>query len=324
MNAPARLGVYGLILAAVFTVAGLTASVVVPEETVQSWIEEAPEDQHGAAANDAQRHDGPSQTPDLDASSMGLASAQEGYQLSITSAPAEQGTLGELSLVVTGTEGDPVTDFELSHEQELHLIVVRADGEHFRHVHPDRNTDGVWTIPWEWPAGGSYRLYADFVPADTGEAVTLSSTVQVAGDYTPAPAAEPVTETTVEGFRVSVEGELLAGKTSELTLTVTRGDEPVTDLEPYLGALGHLVALREGDLAYLHVHPHRDTAHPDETAGPEITFEVTAPTVSHYLLYLDFQVDGEVHTAALALTATAADEDAAQQNPDQEAEDDDH
>ena len=29
----------------------------------------------------------------------------------------------------------------------------------------------------------------------------------------------------------------------------------MTDLQPYLGADGHLVALREGDLAFLHVHP---------------------------------------------------------------------
>ena len=42
-----------------------------------------------------------------------------------------------------------------------------------------------------------------------------------------------------------------------LTLTVTKDGQPVTDLQPYLGAYGHLVALRAGDLAYLHVHPER-------------------------------------------------------------------
>ncbi|NKX51639.1 hypothetical protein HER39_13910, partial [Arthrobacter deserti] len=40
-----------------------------------------------------------------------------------------------------------------------------------------------------------------------------------------------------------------------LTVIVTRGGQPVKTLEPYLGAYGHLVALRAGDLAYLHVHP---------------------------------------------------------------------
>src|SRR5699024_2851382 len=121
----------------------------------------------------------------------------------------------------------------------------------------------------------------------------------------PAPATEPVTETTVDGFDVSVEGDLTAGEASQLTMTVTRDGEPVTELEPYLGAFGHLVALRDGDLSYLHVHPHGDEPQAGETSGPEIVLEATAPTESRYLLYLDFQVDGEVHTAPLVTDTTS-------------------
>ena len=47
---------------------------------------------------------------------------------------------------------------------------------------------------------------------------------------------------------------LRAGREAELRFTVSRGGETIRT-EPYLGAGGHLVALREGDLAYLHVHP---------------------------------------------------------------------
>src|SRR5699024_5617830 len=166
------------------------------------------------------------------------------------------------------------------------------------------NDGGTWTIPWQWDAAGSYRVFADFVPAETGEGLTLSTSVQVGGDYDPAPATEPVTTTTVDGFDVSVEGDLTAGEASQLTMTVTRGGEPVTELEPYLGAFGHLVALRDGDLAYLHVHPHGDEPQAGETSGPEIVFEATAPTEGRYLLYLDFQVDGEVHTAPLVIDTT--------------------
>ena len=87
-------------------------------------------------------------------------------------------------------------------------------------------------------------------------------------------------------------------------MTVTRDGEPVTALEPYLGAFGHLVALRDGDLAYLHVHPHGDAPEAGETSGPEIVFEATAPTEGRYLLFLDFQVDGQVHTAPLVIDTT--------------------
>ena len=92
-------------------------------------------------------------------------------------------------------------------------------------------------------------------------------------------------------------------------MTVRRGGQPVTDLEPYLGAFGHLVALREGDLAYLHGHPSGEAPHAVESSGPEITFEVNAPTPGRYLLYLNFQVDGRVHTAPLTIDARTEDDE---------------
>ncbi len=303
MKAPARLGLYGLVLVAVFAVAGFTANTVIPEETVQSWAEDTAQSTHHDEGDnmDAAGHEG-GHTGDT--APLGLGIAQDGYQLTAVTAPTDTSTEGNLSLTITGPNGNPVTDFELEHEKELHLIAVRADGQHFRHVHPEMNDDGTWTIPWQWDAAGSYRVFADFVPAETGEGLTLSTSVQVGGDYDPAPATEPVTTTTVDAFDVSVEGGLTAGAASQLTMTVTRAGEPVTELEPYLGAFGHLVALRDGDLAYLHVHPHGDEPQTGETSGPEIMFEATAPTKGRYLLYLDFQVDGEVHTAPLVIDTT--------------------
>lgn len=305
MKAPARLGLYGLILVAVFVVAGVTANAVIPEDTVRGWAEETPEDHHGAGAD--VRNAG-REGDVADDASLGLALAQGGYQLTEVTAPAETDIEDELTFTVTGPDENPVTDFELDHEQEMHLIAVRADGEHFRHVHPERNDAGTWSIPWEWEAAGSYRVFADFVPSEADEGMTLSTTVQVAGNSDPAPADEPVTETSVDGFDVAVEGDLVAGEASNVTMIITQDGEPVRELEPYLGAFGHLVALRDGDLAYLHVHPHGDAPEADETAGPEIVFEATAPTPGRYLLYLDFQVDGQVHTAPLVIdTVTGTD-----------------
>jgi hypothetical protein len=152
-------------------------------------------------------------------------------------------------------------------------------------------------------------VFTDFVPSESGEGLTLSTSLQAAGEYAPEPATGSVRTTTSDGFEVSVDGDLVAGESSALTLTVSRDGEGVTALEPYLGAFGHLVALRDGDLAYLHVHPHGDEPAAGETSGPEIVFEATAPTPGRYLLYLDFQVDGEVHSAPLVLDTADAGED---------------
>lgn len=306
MKAATRLGLYGLVLVVVFAVAGFTANAVIDKETVQNWVEETPEDDHGegdemTGTGQAHEHEGQG----ADSASRGLSLSRDGFQLIEVTAPTETDTAGELSLAVRGPEGNPVTDFDLDHGMEMHLITVRADGQHFRHVHPDRDDAGTWSIPWEWEAAGTYRIFADFVPAETSESITLSTSVQVAGDYDPALAGASVTQTEVNGFDISVEGEMTAGEASELTLTITRDGEPVTELEPYLGAFGHLVALRHGDLAYLHVHPHADAPGSGETSGPEIVFEATAPTSGRYLLYLDFQVENEVHTAPLAIDVAA-------------------
>ncbi len=55
---------------------------------------------------------------------------------------------------------------------------------------------------------------------------------------------------------------------------------------------------------YLHVHPHGDAPEVGDTSGPEIVFEATAPTPGRYLLFLDFQIDGEVRTAPLVIDTT--------------------
>jgi len=164
---------------------------------------------------------------------------------------------------------------------------------------------GTWSLPWSWNAAGSYRVFADFA-ADGSDPVTLARTVDVAGSFEPVVPATSAS-TSIAGFDVSIVGNLVPGSTSELTLTVRRDGEPVTTLQPYLGAFGHLVALRDGDLAYLHVHPEgaalRQAQGPEEGSGPDVRFGAHVPTAGRYLLYFDFQVDGAVHTAAFVLDA---------------------
>ncbi|WP_293699982.1 heavy-metal-associated domain-containing protein, partial [uncultured Agrococcus sp.] len=285
MKAPARLGLYGLVLVTVFVVAGFTANALIPASFVERWVAEAPERHGGHDDNQNDDHG----DHDAGTDSLGLGLEQDGYRLIDIEAPTEVEPEGTLSFAIGGPDGSRVNEFDLDHEEEMHLIVVRSDGQHFRHVHPDRDADGTWSIPWSWDAAGTYRVFADFVPTATGDGLTLSTHVQVEGSYEQLTASGPVTEAHVGEFHVTVEGDLIAGESSALTMVITRDGEPVTTLEPYLGAFGHLVALRDGDLAYLHVHPHGDAPEPGSTSGPEIVFEATAPTPGAYLLFFDFR-----------------------------------
>ncbi|GAA1689820.1 hypothetical protein GCM10009830_41780 [Glycomyces endophyticus] len=296
MRTPVKLGAFGLGLAALFGGTFALAANTVPEGAVEDRLAEAEPEHDMEMETEVEDHGGHEADP-----VRGLSIEQDGYLMSEVAAPAVVGEEGVLAFGVTAPGGAPLTEYTESHEKDLHLVVVRADGAEFRHVHPEFDGE-TWSLPWSWAQPGTYRVFADFVPGDAAEEidVTLSQTFEVAGEYAPR-AENPVSRTAgVDGFDVTITGDLSAAA-SELLIEVAKDGEPVTALEPYLGAWGHLVALREGDLGYLHVHPEGDDPEPGTTSGPTVAFATAAPTEGRYLLYFDFQVDGEVHTAPFVL-----------------------
>lgn len=318
MKTPVRLGLYGLGLVVAFVAAFFIASVVVPPTAVEARMQAADEGSHGGHGAEAESSGNAGASAEAP---RGVTLEADGFVLGPVSAPHEVGESGELSFSILDAEGAPLTEYTESHEKDLHLIVVRTDGEQFRHVHPEIDADGVWSVPWEWDEAGSYRVFADFQPGDAEEALTLTRTLNVGGEFTPADVHETRLESKVDGYDVTLEGDLTAGAASTLTLTVARDGEPVTSLEPYLGAFGHLVALRDGDLEYLHVHPEGEEPQSGDRSGPEVEFATEAPTPGLYLLYFDFQVDGEVRTASFVVDAAASDAAAGDAPADEDHDD---
>lgn len=283
MNTPARLLTYGAVLALVAG-GGWAVGATVGSGDVDTVV----------AREGAEKSAQPG----------GLASSEGGYafvpaRTTLASGPAEQ-----FSFRIIGPDGAPVTDFAVEHEKRLHLIVVRRDTASFQHVHPELAADGTWTTPLRLERPGSYRAFADFVPAG-GDGMTLGVDLAVPGDFRPTPFG-PSRTAEVDGYQVRLLGDLVPGKSSKVTLSVTTDGRPVTDLEPYLGAYGHLVALRGGDLAYLHVHPDGEPDDGKTRPGPEVTFYAEVPSAGNYRLFLDFKHGGTVRTAEFSVDAAAA------------------
>jgi len=292
MKTPTRLALFGAGLAIVFGSAFMAGGALIPHHVASSWTQEV-----------NARH--PSQGAGTEPV-RGVSLSAGDLMLGALTAPAAIGSSGVLSFRIQTVAGVPVTKFDTEDTKKLHLIVVRSDGTEFRHVHPTMNDDGQWSIPWRWDAAGPYRIFADFVPsagALAGKNTVLSATINVEGTVTPHRPWTPSAVSRVDGFTVTVDGSLAAGTASTLTTTITRDGQPV-DVQPYLGTYGHLVILREGDLAYLHAHPQdaEPTAISAQRAG-KISFMAEPPTPGRYLLYLDFQVDGEMHTAQFVVDA---------------------
>jgi hypothetical protein len=277
VNTPVKLGVFAVALAAVFGAGAGLGAAVGPE----------PSEDRPAAPG----HDGPADGGDHG----------EGYALAPASATLAGGTQA-FRFRITDPSGLVVTDYEVDHDKELHLVVVSSDLVSFEHVHPVRDATGWWTVDLHGLRPGTYRAYADFA-VKGGPSLVLEHELSVTG--TPAPRAmpDPSTVATVDELEVALETDGLAAGESTATLRVTRDGRPV-GLEPYLGAGGHLVAIRASDLAYLHVHPTGG----DATRG-EVEFALAIPTAGRHRLFLDFKVDGVVHTAAYTVDVAPAPHD---------------
>ncbi|MFI8566117.1 hypothetical protein ACIGGF_06090 [Rhodococcus sp. NPDC078407] len=229
----------------------------------------------------------------------GLQASQGGYTFSLDRPVVESGAAVPIAFTIRGPGGAALTDYDVMHTKELHLVAVRRDLTDFQHVHPTRNASGTWSTTLDLTRPGPYRLFADFTPAG-GENITLGAELSVPGDYrpqppSPQPPSPPNVTSSTDGYSVTLAGAVTAGTSSTVASTIEQNGRKVTDLEPYLGAYGHLVALRADDLAYLHVHPE------EGPPGPTVDFTVDAPTAGMYALYLDFQHEGVVHTAEFTI-----------------------
>lgn len=229
----------------------------------------------------------------------GLAIADQGYLLLPTDTRLVAGRVSDFSFNIFTVDRAPVTEFAVEQDREMRLIVVRRDLTEYQQLLPTMGPDGTWSVRLRLDEPGSYRVFTTFRPETAPEPVTLGVDLNVPGLVEAGPVQHPKKVAEVDEYSVVLSGETIAGGTSRLYLAVMRDDQPVTDLEPYLGTTGHLVMLREGDLAYLPVSPVAGTG-----SGPTITFEAGLPTAGYYRLFLDFQHRGEVRTAEFTVLAS--------------------
>ncbi len=192
-------------------------------------------------------------------------------------------------------DGKRVEKLEPTHEKLMHLILVRDGLDEFLHLHPQVSDAGQAKIELTVPEPGAYHVYVDFQPQG-GHAGTARTTLKVAGDARPAAElqtnapGEVVTDELRANIAIAAGGE---GKSQTITFNLKdrQTGEPVKDLEPYLGAMEHLVVIQAATKAYIHAHPEHGTA-----ATSEVAFEVHPPASGQYAGWAQFQRGGNVVT----------------------------
>lgn len=196
-----------------------------------------------------------------------------------------------LALQVTdAATGAAVRDFERVHEYPLHLFAVSEDFRDFHHIHPVMDARGAWSVPWRPARRGRYWIYGDFLPAG-GAPQMLQRMITV-----DAPASRQKSGGTALNAALTTSTPTLrTGDETRLTIALTdaKTGAPVSDLEQYLGAWGHLFVLHEGRDEALHAHPGTTGTTP---GGPSVAFDVMFPRPGTYHLWMQVKRRGAIVT----------------------------
>lgn len=260
---------------------------------------------------------------------IGSAFAQAGksatpFRAELRTVPAEVRATQPATLIIAikDANGNTVRNLQMVHEKMLHLIVVSADLSEFAHLHPQQINDGSFQITHTLQYGGEYRLFADFKPSQ-GEPVIEKLKLKVEGDARrPVALVESAKRVDQDGLLVTMmtskplraaEGVLL-----DFTIADAATNKPLTNLQPYLGALAHFVIISQDGADFLHAHPMEKSAmavrhehggndtkshqyHSNAASAAEVSAHTTFPRPGLYKLWAQFQRNGRVMTAAFVV-----------------------
>ncbi|KEK23474.1 hypothetical protein [Bacillus gaemokensis] len=220
----------------------------------------------------------------------------------LSSSTPKENKQEKLTIEIKNNQNKPIEDYEINHEKKMHLIVVSKDLSYFNHIHPTYDGKGKFSVNVNFPKSGEYKLISDFIPKGSSQ-TTKTHAIKVAGST---PKLEPLQADKsfvkiVDGKEISLsyDGEIKPSKEVMLKFNLSDAStkKPITDLENYLGAIGHVVILSEDTEKYLHVHP-ADS----KTMGPEAMFYTEFPTSGTYKIWGQFQHKGKIITVPFVIT----------------------
>lgn len=217
------------------------------------------------------------------------ATGQGPYTMRVEPTELAAGKPSTLTIRLTDGAGRPVDQLQVVHEKKLHFLIMSRDLTFFAHEHPQRQSEGVQTLPFTFPRPGEYVLFGDYTPEGASQVVS-SARLTIPGTSTMKdPQLKPddlAHAKHVGAYDVKLAQKVDGGQTT-LTFTLMKNGKPVADLQPYLGALGHLVVVDPGATTLLHSHP--------MGAGDpgKVTFHTSFPTPGLYKMWGEFRPDGQ-------------------------------
>ena len=270
MNPPAKLVAFLALLAVVFGVSYFTGT--------QSQALLAP----------APTHNSEMVTP---------AGTVEGYAMRAVQPTQEPGKEELVELAVTAPGGQALSELDEDAGEHMHLIAFRRDLTGYQHFTAQQGEGTSW---WGFLnlTPGPWRVIIHFQSKALNREIALATDLTVSGDYRPEPLPPATDQDQAKALTVTLGGDLSTSADSSSAVTVTKDRQPVTDLEPAHGALGHAVVIRPADLGYLHLHS------TGQGSGPRLDFQGAVPDKGDYRLFVDFYRKDQPHLAEFTVRVT--------------------
>jgi hypothetical protein len=229
-----------------------------------------------------------------------------------------------LTFVFRDSAEHAVRFLEKVHQQPVHLVVVSKDLAEFDHIHPEPVPGDALSVAYTFRNGGEYWLYADYTAPGAGPSVARFAITVDGAQRTPAPPQpDAAFAKTTDGVRISFTAPriLKAGEDLPLAFTLTdaQSDQPIADLDPWLGAWAHIMIVSEDRESFIHAHPLENAGvennpaqhtHTMPVAGPSPTTIRTVTgfrTPGVYKLWFQLQRHGKVETTSWVLRVGAPD-----------------
>lgn len=183
-------------------------------------------------------------------------------------------------------QDEAVDDLQVEHEKLMHVIGVRDDLREFFHIHPQRVAPGLWQVNHTFTNAGRYQIWSDIKHQGTVYSFAqprLSVTgVVVPMDYEKVPQLAD----TKAGFHITLTppDKLVAGVTNRFQVAIRNAEDTQVGAEFFLGALLHLVVIKDDLTVYAHGHAENHLK-----GDRDIFFTQVFPQPGNYKIFTQFR-----------------------------------
>lgn len=205
-------------------------------------------------------------------------------------------------------DGAPVTKNELKvvHEHLVHLLAIDPSLTDYHHIHPTpTNTSGEWVFDFTPRKEAPYRIWVDVMPTATAKQEYIKADI---GNYpfTLQDVDESQKTTAhINGYTFSLyfDEPLVSGKEAMGKIVVKdKNQQPVTHLEPIMGAFAHIVGFSAGGNSILHAHPMgKEPSKTSARGGPELQFHMGPQQPGFVKLFIQTRINKEEQIIPFAI-----------------------